>query len=154
MWKLAYILLENLFMHQVGHNLSFFNTIFLVHITGVPNLWPSRPIYIVALHPSFKIFFWPCWLWRNLVTITDETRSFKCSEYLQFKFFACHIFDFSKNQMLPPGQFCNLISHTQQVVSIFCTAYHFQQFSQMEHVSSWLCLQLSNHHLPSVNLYI
>ena len=55
--------------------------------------------------------------------------------------------------MLPFGWFPNLITHTQQIVSIYGTIYHCKSlFSKMNHTKSMWCLQLLNLHLSDVLL--
>ena len=76
-----------------------------------------------------------------------ELIDLQCSEDLKSKFFTYHILDFYKNHMLSSGWFINLISCTQQEVSMFSTTVTSQQlFSKMKNAENMLCLQLSNHH--------
>ena len=77
----------------------------------------------------------------------------QCSEDLKLKFLACHILDFYKNYVFPFGWFGNLITFTQQVVSMFGTTYNCEQlFSKRKHTKITLHLQLSNHQLSNVIL--
>ena len=63
----------------------------------------------------------------------------QCSEDLKSKFLACHILNFYKNHVFPPGQF----SHTQQLVRMFGSTYCYEQlFSKMKQAKSMLYLQL------------
>ena len=78
-------------------------------------------------------FAFSCWL-------IDIQRS----EYLKFKFLACHILEFFKNQ------FYNLITHTRQVVSISDTTYNCEQCS---HLSDEL-LQSTTSFNPNITSFL
>ena len=123
-------------------------------ITRIPNLQPSRPMN-TTLHPTFKIFSSsfdvdceevPLQLQMELIDLLY-------SKDLKFKFLAYHILVFYKNHVLLFGWFPNLITPTQQVVSMFYTAYSCEQlFTKIKHAKSMLCSELSNHHLSDVYL--
>ena len=70
------------------------------------------------------------------------------SEFLSFP-----ILNFYKNHVLPSGWFPNLITHTQQVVSIFgnCILL-WTVILQIDHATSTLHLQLTNPRLSDVPL--
>ena len=92
-------------------------------------------------------------LWKSLITTADEIHCFQCSEDLKINFLASHIFNFSANNILLSGWFHNLITHTQQIVSMFVTTYFYKQlFSKMKQIKSILHSQLPNHHLSNVHL--
>ena len=56
-----------------------------------------------------------------------ELNDLQCSEDLKSKFLACHILIFYKKKtnpcVVPSGQLSNLVTHTQQVGSMFGTTY-------------------------------
>ena len=74
----------------------------------------------MALNPTFKIFSLPFDVDYEEVQLQlqMELIDLQCSEDLKSKFLACHIFDFDMNHVLLSGQFLNLITHTQQIVSM------------------------------------
>ena len=69
----------------------------------------------------------------------------QCSEDLKSKFLTCHILNFCKNHMLLSIAYSDLITHTQQIVSMFDFKYCCEQFSKIKHSKTTLHSQLSNH---------
>ena len=77
-----------------------------------------------------------------------ELIDLQCSERSKSKFLASDNLDFCENHVLLSGQFSYLITHTQQVVSMFSTTYCCEQyFFKMKHDKGTLRSQLPNHHL-------
>ena len=117
-------------------------------------LWPSRTI-CTALLPTFKIFSSPFDIDREevLLQLQMELIDLQCSEDLKSKFLVFHILELYKDYVHPSGQFPNLITHTQQVVSIFGIQYLCERlFFEMKYALSMLYSQLLNHHLSDVLL--
>ena len=87
-------------------------------------------------------FIFSCWLWRS----TISTAVFR-----RFEVPICHILNFYKKHMLSSERLVDLITHTQQVMSLFGIAYCYEQlFFKMKYAKS--TLHLSNHLLSDVFL--
>ena len=73
-----------------------------------------------------------CW-WNRLI--------FNIKKIWSPSFFhVFHVLHFYNNHLFSSELFPTLITHTQQVVSMFCTTYHSELlFSKMKHVKSTLC---------------
>ena len=108
-------------------------------------MWPSRPIHAVV-HRTFINFSLSFNVDSEKVPSPQiELIDLQYLEDLKSKFLSYYI--------LPFGWFPNLITHTQQIVSIYGTVYHCKWlFSKMNHTKSMWCLQLLNLHLSDVLL--
>ena len=72
-----------------------------------------------------------------ILQVQREFINLQYSQVMKTKFLACYILIFSKNYVLPSGQFSNLI--TKQVVCMFVTTYHSEHlFYQMKYAKSLL----------------
>ena len=107
--------------------------------SGVHNpqaTWLSRSIH-VALHPISFTFEVDCE--EVPLKLQMKCIDLLCSDNLKSKFPTW--LDFYKIHMVPCGWFSNLITNTQQIVSMFGTTYLCEQlFSKMKHAKNTLHL--------------
>ena len=92
--------------------------------------------------PIFKIFSWPFDVDSEevLLQLQMELIDFQSSKDLKSKFLTCHILIFYKNHMLLSKWLSTLVTHTQQVVSMFRIILSCEHlFSKMKHAKIILC---------------
>ena len=66
---------------------------------------------------NFLLAFW-CWLWRSTIIIVDGTHWSSLIRRSEVQVYACNNLNFYKNHLLLSRWFPNLITHTQQVMSM------------------------------------
>ena len=94
------------------------------------------------------LFTFSCWLWRRPITTPDGAHFIFSFQEIQSQIFLLDTLSiFISTTFSHLDDSSNLISHTQEVVSMFVTTYRNEKvFPQGKHPESIMHLQLSNPH--------